>query len=88
MKTSISQRLRRALGFSRSEWARVLNVHDRTVRRWEADDVDPGGTATAAMRGIEMAIDQEMSAEVVRRRLELGGVQGAVLSGLLARRSP
>lgn len=78
-----SAQLRERLGFSRSEWARALNVHERTVARWEAGDVDPGGTTSAAMRGIADAIDHTQDPAVIRRRLELGGVQGAVFSGLL-----
>lgn len=69
-----SAALRERLGFKRSEWARVLNVHERTVSRWEAEDRDPGGTATAVMHGIQVALEDGADVDFVRRQL-VGGIE-------------
>jgi hypothetical protein len=66
--------LRRRLGFSCSEWSRILGVHERTVRRWEDEDVDPGGVADAVMRGIGNALDDGAELASVKRQLVDGGV--------------
>lgn len=67
-----SQPLRERLGLSRAEWARVLNVNLRTVGRWETEDRDPGGTATAVMRGIDNALREGAELEIVKSRIALG----------------
>ena len=67
-----SRPLRERLGLSRSEWARVLNVNLRTVGRWEIEDRDPGGTATAIMRGIDNALRQGAELEFVKNQLAFG----------------
>lgn len=67
-----SRPLRERLGLTRSEWARVLNVNLRTVSRWEQEDRDPGGTATAIMRGIDNAIRQGAELEFVKNQLAFG----------------
>lgn len=64
--------LRERLGLSRSEWARVLNVHERTVGRWEVDGRDPGGTARAVMQGIHNALEEGAQVDYVKRQLAAG----------------
>ena len=67
-----SAQLRERLGLTRAEWARVLNVHERTVARWEVEDRDPGGTATAIMHGIENALSQGARISSVKEQLLFG----------------
>jgi DNA-binding XRE family transcriptional regulator len=67
-----SKELRERLGLSRSEWARALNVNDRTIQRWEDDGVDPGGLANEVMRGIHNAIEEGVDPKRVGRLISLG----------------
>jgi len=67
-----SAALRERLGLTRAEWARALNVHERTVARWEEDDTDPGGLAGEVMRGVAFAIDHGLDAKEVGRLVSLG----------------
>jgi hypothetical protein len=52
-----SESIRTRIGLTRQEWARALNVNDRTVARWEEEEADPGGLASDVIRGIERALD-------------------------------
>lgn len=67
-----STALRERLGLSRAEWARALGVNERTVVRWETDEVDPGGLASEVMHGIENALDEGLDPERVGRQVRLG----------------
>jgi DNA-binding XRE family transcriptional regulator len=67
-----SATLRERLGLTRAEWARALNVNERTVVRWEEDETDPGGLASEVMRGIQIAIDQGVDAKEAGRLISLG----------------
>lgn len=67
-----SATLRERLGLTRAEWARALNVHERTVARWEEYGTDPGGLASEVMRGIHIAIDHGVDAKEVGRLVSLG----------------
>ncbi len=67
-----STTLRERLGLSRAEWARALNVNERTVARWEDEATDPGGLASEVMKGIQFAIDQGSNAREVGRLVSLG----------------
>ncbi len=64
--------LRERLGLTRAEFARALNVNERTVARWEDEGKDPGGLAVEVMRGIQFAIDQGVDAMEVGRLVSLG----------------
>ena len=81
-----SQALRERLGLSRAEWARALNVNERTVARWEEDGADPGGIASEVMRGIDNALAEGADAVRVGRRVSLG--IGSLLFQELIRQSP
>jgi DNA-binding XRE family transcriptional regulator len=63
--------LRQKLGFSKSEWARIFNVTERTVYRWDSG-ADPTGTAYAVLAGIKLALAQGASAIDVYSYLQLG----------------
>ena len=67
-----SAQLRERLGLTRGEWARVLNVHERTVARWEVEERDPGGTATAVMQGNDKALSSGARLDFVRNQLAFG----------------
>ena len=64
--------IREQLALSRQEWARALNVNERTVVRWEDEGVDPGGTAMAIMMGIENAIADGVDPRRAGRLISLG----------------
>jgi len=68
----LSRDLRERIGLSRAEWARALNVNERTVVRWEDEGVDPGGPATAIMKGIDNAIAEGGDPLRIGRRVSLG----------------
>lgn len=62
--------IREVLGFSKSEWARILGVTDRTVYRWD-DGKDPSGMPFAVLSAIRLAV-KERGAEHVRGKLLMG----------------
>jgi DNA-binding transcriptional regulator YiaG len=78
-----SATIRTQLGLSRSAWARLLNVHVRTVVRWEDLDVDPGGLANEVMQGIANALEDGADAKRVSRLVARG--IGVLLSQSLLR---
>lgn len=69
--TITSASLRARIGLSRAEWARALNVNERTVARWE-DGQEPGGVAAEVMRGISSALDEGADPKRVGRLVSLG----------------
>lgn len=71
-KKSISTELREKLGLSRGDWARALNVNERTVMRWEDEHTDPGGLALEVMRGIGNALEEGADPLRVGRLVSLG----------------
>lgn len=64
--------IRERIGLSRSEWARALNVNERTVARWEDEGADPGGLATEVMRGVSSALEEGCDPKQIGRLLSLG----------------
>lgn len=81
-----SSDLRERIGLSRAEWARALNVNERTVARWEEDGVDPGGLAAEVMRGISSALEE--GAEPIRVGRMVGLGVGSLLFHELMRQLP
>lgn len=71
--------MRASLGFSCSEWARILGVTDRTLYRWEAG-AEPTGMHLSVLSAISLAL-KKADAEVVRSRLLLG-IGPMILSAL------
>lgn len=67
-----SKGVRTKLGLTRSEWARALNVNERTVMRWEDEHVDPGGLALEVMRGIHNALEEGADPVRTGRQVSLG----------------
>ncbi len=67
-----SANLRQHLGLTREDWARALNVNPITVKRWEDEDVDPGGLASEVMLGIGNALDEGANGKRVGRLVSLG----------------
>jgi|GEM_PF-6673711 len=67
-----SATLRERLKLTRSEWARALNVHERTVARWEEDGCDPGGLVAEVMRGVDNALEEGADPVRVARLVGLG----------------
>ena len=47
--------LRESMGKSQPEFADVVGVDERTIRRWEHQDVDPSPMATRRLREIQSA---------------------------------
>jgi hypothetical protein len=78
--------IRKKLGLSRVDWARALNVNERTVMRWEANGDEPGGLAAGVMRGIEDALEEGAEPARVGRLLSVG-VGSLVRRALTARPS-
>jgi DNA-binding XRE family transcriptional regulator len=80
-----SKRLREQLELTRSQWARALGVHERTVSRWEDEGADPGGLALEVMHGIELALRApHVEAKHIGMLLSLG-IGSLVYSALIAR---
>ncbi|MBT8454175.1 MAG: hypothetical protein KJO40_19585 [Deltaproteobacteria bacterium] len=75
--------IREELGFSKSEWARILGVTDRTVYRWD-EGKDPSGMAFAVLSAIRLAV-KECGAAHVRARL-IFGIGPLILEALEARK--
>ena len=65
--------LRTTLGLSPREFARALNVNERTVQRWDDEEVEPSGAAAEILTGIRMALEDD-GADVkrIKRRVSLG----------------
>jgi transcriptional regulator with XRE-family HTH domain len=82
-----SKTLRERLGLSRADWARALNVNERTVSRWEEDGTDPGGLASEVMRGISNALEEGADAARVGRLVSLG-VSSLLFYGIVGRVKP
>jgi transcriptional regulator with XRE-family HTH domain len=51
--------LRERLGMEVVEFAKLLGVDARTVRRWESGDARPTGSAEAVMNGISAGLDRD-----------------------------
>lgn len=66
------KRLREHLGFSQHDWARVLNVDLKTVRRWEDEANEPRGMAAEVFRGLACALDAGVRPADIHNRLNLG----------------
>jgi transcriptional regulator with XRE-family HTH domain len=77
--------LRTALGLTRSEWARALNVNERTVARWEDEAADPGGLTADVMRGIHNALEDGLDPKRAGRLVSLG-VGSLIFYGLTGRK--
>lgn len=77
-----SAELRERIGMSRTDWARALNVSERTVVRWEDQGVDPGGTASEVMNGIVAALDEGANPTKVGKIVKLGGIRSLLCYGL------
>jgi transcriptional regulator with XRE-family HTH domain len=73
--------LRKKLGLSRVDWARALNVNERTVMRWENEGDAPGGLAAAVLRGIEGALAEGAEPARVGRLVGMG-IHALVYRGL------
>lgn len=77
-----SVELRDRLKFTRAEWARALNVNERTVVRWEDENKDPGGVAAEVMRAIHEALEDGADPVKARRAL-LTGIGSMVFAELI-----
>lgn len=76
------EQLRKRLGLDRSEWARALHVHERTVLRWEDESAEPQGLAAEVMRSIVNAIQDGADPRHVARMVR-GGIGYLVFQGLI-----
>ena len=83
MTTSLA--LRELLGLSRSDWARALNVQEITVRRWEEQNMSPGGLAEEIMRGIAAALEDGIDPAKVGALVNLGGIRSLVCYAIVKR---
>ena len=63
--------LRKKLKMSRSDFARALNVHERTVERWETGSA-PTGLAAEVIKGLGHALATCDNHGRISRRLSLG----------------
>lgn len=64
--------IRERLGLTRSELARALGVHERTVTRWEDGGIEPNGLVAEVMRGIDNALEEGADPHRVARLVGLG----------------
>lgn len=67
-----SREVRETLGLTRIEWARALNVNERTISRWEDLGVDPGGLVTVVIKGIDRALAEGADPAKVSRIVGMG----------------
>ncbi len=79
--------LRERLGLSRSDWARALNVQEKTVMRWEETGTLPGGLAEEIMCGLVTAIDDGVDPRKVGSLVNLGGIRSLICYALVKRAS-
>lgn len=82
------RRLREQLGLSRVEWARALNVQEITVKRWEDQGIEPGGSAEEIICGIEAALAQGISPDRIGALVNLGGIRSLICYALGKRLGP
>lgn len=79
-----SASLRKKLGLSRADWARALNVNERTVMRWENDGDDPSGLAATVLRAISNALAEGADPAHVGRLVSMG-IGALIYYGLTTR---
>jgi transcriptional regulator with XRE-family HTH domain len=72
------QALRDRLGMTVADFARLLGVDARTVRRWESGDARPTGSAEAVMSGIAESLDKDpdFAGELVKVLVAAAAVGG------------
>jgi len=80
-----SRELREKVGLSRADWARALNVQEVTVKRWEDQGIEPGGSAEEIMRGIEAALADGISPARVGSLVSLGGIRSLICYAIVKR---
>lgn len=80
-----SRELRELLGLSRGDWARALNVQEVTVKRWEDQGIEPGGSAEEIMHGLEAAIGDGVAPARVGSLVSLGGIRSLICYALVKR---
>lgn len=73
-------RLRERLGMDVAAFAKLMGVDARTVRRWEAGQARPTGSAEAVMSGIEESLNKDPAFSEVL----VGVLVGAAAVGGLA----
>ena len=61
------KRLRERMGLDTEEFARLFPVHERTVRRWEADEVLPSPMAVMRMRKMEQEYGGKETSDAVEK---------------------
>ncbi len=78
------KRLRKRLGLSRAELARILNVAPLTVQRWD-NGQESRGLAASVLGAIDEAVADGASVRRIGQKLSLG-VGALVYYGLVAKR--
>ena len=68
---------------SRAEFARALNVNERTVERWESGAV-PGGLAAEVIKGIQHALAEDDNHARIARRIAFG-IGSLLYDGLIGK---
>ena len=61
--------IRLSLSMTQRQFAKALNVNERTVQRWEDGDANPSGAVAEVLEGIRMAIE-ESRGKAGRRRVK------------------
>jgi DNA-binding XRE family transcriptional regulator len=59
MQSEQVKKIRAELGMTTSEFARFLEVNQRTVQKWEQGESNPTGPAAALMTGILHQLEQD-----------------------------
>lgn len=60
------------LGMTRAEFAKSLNITDRTVYRWVSGESEPQGLASEVVNALELALQEGVSPERIRSKIRLG----------------
>lgn len=85
--TATPAELRELLGLSRADWARALNVQEKTVERWEDSRTSPGGLAEEIMRGLLTALDEGVDPRKIGSLVNLGGIRSLICYAIVKRAS-
>ena len=71
------RQLRTRLGYSRSEFARIVGIHPIAVTLWEKKEVTPSGPSKKLLEYLERGLLRVDPEEVVRKRGRPSGGQQA-----------
>lgn len=68
--------LRAKMGVSQARFGSEFPVDSRTIRRWEADQVDPSPMAVQRLQALVDALEETPKSSPATRRRALGDVVG------------